>query len=494
MSATLVKTRYGKVEGIKDGTVYIWKGIPYAAPPINSLRFRAPQEPEPWGGVLETKKFGPAALQLEREAMVFLGDSPTHRSEDCLYLNIWSPRADDRRRPVMVWIHGGSFISGSGSSFLYDGKSFAEQGDVVVVTINYRLGVFGFLHLDGVGGGEYSASGNCGLLDQAVALKWVNENIEAFGGDPNNVTIFGESAGSVCVGCLLTLPSAKGLFSKAILQSGTPKSSKTTETATKVAEQVLSALQVRKDELFKLENIPAETILDITEDLPTRIFGPVSDGVTLPKNIQKVFCEGFAKDIPILIGTTAEEWRLFTHFDPNWEYVNEKNLIETLGHVFGRQWPEISRYFLGEGSISKAIFEDIMTFAVFTFPSIYLSECQVKNGAPVWMYRFDYPSAALGGNYKAFHALEIPFVWNIVKNKDTERITGNAPDCHQLAHQMHQAWIAFAHHGDPNTTELPHWPKYDLEDRSTMLFNVKSEVVKDPNGQWRSIWENTSPQ
>lgn len=492
MTVTLAATRYGKVEGIRDGNVSVWKGIPYAAPPINSLRFRAPQEPEPWEGIREAKKFGPAAMQFERETMMFLGDSPTIKSEDCLYLNIWSPGADRKRRPVMVWIHGGSFMYGSGSSNLYDGKSFADKGNVVVVTINYRLGVFGFLHLGEIGGAEYSASGNCGLLDQAAALRWVYENIEAFGGDPNNITIFGESAGSVSVGSLLTMPIVKGLFNKAILQSGTAKHTLTSETATNVAEQILSILQVGKNELSRLNSIPAETILKATAALPPRIFGPVRDGNILPKNLEKVLFEGFAKDIPILIGTTADEWKLFTYFDPLWEQLNGNKIREVFELSFSSFLEEVSQYLLKEENLNKDLYEDMMTFDVFTFPSIFLSECQVKHGAPVWMYRFDYLSPALGGSLKAFHALEIPFVWNTITNHETEKLTGNAPERYQLANQMHQAWIAFAHHGDPNTSELPKWPTYNVNNRSTMLFNIKNEVVEDPNSQWRLIWEKAT--
>lgn len=489
MTNTLVSTRYGKVEGVREGNISIWKGIPYAAPPLNSLRFQAPQRPEPWEGVREAKEFGPAALQIERETMKFLGDSPTNKSEDCLYLNVWSPAADHKKRPVMVWIHGGSFMYGSGSSGMYDGKSFAEQGDVVVVTVNYRLGVFGFLHLAEIGGEEYGVSGNCGLLDQAAALKWVNENIEAFGGDPNNVTIFGESAGSVSVGSLLTMANAKGLFNKAILQSGTAMHAKPTETANATAEELLSILQIGGDELHKLNSLPAETILEATETIPGRAFGAVKDGITLPKDTDKAFYEGIAKDIPILIGTTADEWRFFTYFSPEWKLVNETNLLETFEQSLNPLWPELSQYFLKEGELTKELYLDMMTFHGFTIPAINLSEYQVKNDAPVWMYRFDFQSPVLNGELKAFHALEIPFAWNTITNKETERLTGDAPERYQLANQMHQAWIAFAHNSDPNTPELPNWSKYDLENRSTMLFNIKSEIMEDPNRPWRLIWE-----
>ncbi|WP_223813704.1 carboxylesterase/lipase family protein [Geobacillus zalihae] len=308
MHNLVVATRYGQVEGTREGNVSVWRGIPYAAPPIGSLRFRAPQKPIPWKGVRPAKHFGPAAMQNERETMKFLNDCPSYKSEDCLYLNIWSPGADGQKRPVMVWIHGGSFAYGSGSSPMYDGASFAELGNVVIVTINYRLGVFGFLHLADIGGESYMESGNCGLLDQVAALRWVQENIEAFGGDPDNITIFGESAGAVSVSTLLTMPAAKGLFHKAIMQSGTTKHTRTTEVATQVTEQLLSFLDVRPSELSRLERVSADDLLKATELLHPRVFGPVRDGNILSENTEQVIKNGFSRDIPILIGTNRDEW------------------------------------------------------------------------------------------------------------------------------------------------------------------------------------------
>ncbi|MEL7564833.1 MAG: carboxylesterase/lipase family protein [Dehalobacterium sp.] len=489
MSAILAKTRFGMVEGIREGEVSVWKGIPYAAPPINSLRFRPPQEPESWAGVREAKEFGPASLQGESPSMKFLGDSPVNKNEDCLYLNIWSPGPDNKRRPVMVWIHGGSFMYGSGSSRLYDGKSFAEQGDVVVVTLNYRLGVFGFLHLSDIGGEAYRGSGNCGLLDQVAALKWVKDNIEAFGGDPNNVTIFGESAGAVSVGNLLSMSIEKGLFHKAILQSGTARSKVTIETANKMTEQLLSQVQVDKQSLLELETIPAEKILKAIEIFPRRAFGPVGDGVIIAKHPEKVLYEGFAKDIPVLVGTNADENRLFTYFDPAWRQMDESEIKTFFERTFDSSWTNISHYVAKEEALNQTSYEDAMTHYVFTYPAIYFSEGQAKHGAPVWMYRFDYASKALGGESKAFHGLEIPFVWNTLLNQETEEITGKDPDRYKLAKLMHRAWIAFAHHGDPNIPELTNWPKYDPENRATMLFNTNNEVVNDPNGQKRLSWE-----
>lgn len=490
--STIITTQYGKVEGKREGEIYVWKGIPYAASPTNHLRFCPPQPPKSWDGIREAKNFAPGALQPQREVMKFLGDSPSSTSEDCLYLNVWSPGVDKKNRPVLVWIHGGSFIAGSGSSNLYDGASFAEQGDLVVVTINYRLGIFGFLHLGELGDEKYVGSGNCGLLDQVAALKWVNENIEFFGGDPNRVTIFGESAGALSVGTILSMPSAKGLFNQAILQSGAARHRLNTEKATKVTEKLLSELQIEKDELYKLDSIPAETLLRASTTIPLLSLGPVVDGISVPIDPETALSEGAAKDIPILIGTTLDEWRLFTFFDDRWKQMDENGLLEVFEQSFGLLWPKISDGLLESGELNQTLYEKAMTDYIFTYPAIYLSECQVKQDTPVWMYRFDYQSTAFDGKLKSFHALEIPFVWNTIRKTETERLTGNAPERLKLANQMHQAWIAFAHNGNPNTPELPEWPKYELENRPTMLFNVENEIANDPSTQQRLFWENAT--
>ncbi|WP_251551217.1 carboxylesterase/lipase family protein [Neobacillus muris] len=489
MSETLVKTRFGVVEGIREGEVYSWRGIPYAAPPIHSLRFRPPQELEIWAGVRDAKEFAPAAVQSESPAMRFLGDAPVNKHEDCLYLNIWSPGADDKRRPVMVWIHGGSFMYGSGSSHMYDGKSFAQRGDVVVVTLNYRLGVFGFLHLTDVAGEAYRGSGNCGLLDQMAALLWVKENIEAFGGDPENITIFGESAGAVSVGNLLSMPMAKGLFHKAILQSGTARCKVTREKANEMTEQLLAELQVDPEDLSTLEKIPAETILKAIKIFPRTAFGPVGDGIILSGQPEKVLEEGNACDIPVLVGTNKDESLLFTHFDPMWAHIDQSKLKPIFELSFAPFWQNVSKYVIQENELDQTLYEEAMTHYVFTYPAISFSESQAKHGAPVWMYRFDYESPVFAGALKAFHALEIPFVWNTLDYPETEKMTGNDPHRCQLAEQMHHAWIAFARHGDPNTPELPEWPKYELENRATMVFNTKTEVVHDLDRQNRLNWE-----
>ena len=492
MSDLVVGTRYGLVEGTREGNVCVWRGIPYAAPPVGSLRFRAPQEPIPWKGVRPARHFGPAAMQRERETMKFLNDCPSYKSEDCLYLNIWSPGADGRKRPVMVWIHGGSFTYGSGSSPMYDGASFAEKGDLVVVTFNYRLGVFGFLDLSAFGGDAWAESGNCGMLDQVAALRWVRDNIEAFGGDPGNVTIFGESAGSVSVSTLLAMPDARGLFRQAIMQSGTARHTRTKEVAAQVTEQLLSALGVEPHEVSRLQSMSADELLKGTEVFQTRVFGPVRDGRIVPEDPEAAIRDGSAKEIPVMIGSNLDEWRWFTHFDPWWQEMKDDRLEEAFALSFGALWPGLSEGVLKERSLDTDLYHDMMTFEVFTYPSIALSEWQVRHGAPVWMYRFDCPSPTLDGRPRAYHALEIPYVWNTIGKEGMERITGDAPDRFELADRMHRAWIAFARSGDPNIPGLPEWPPYDLSRRATMIFNRRSEVAEDPDGAWREIWARAS--
>lgn len=489
MSNTIVKSVYGKLQGVQIDGVFAWKGIPYAKPPVGPLRFRAPERPDSWEGIRDASSFAPVAPQPQSEIMEFFGNDVSNMSEDCLYLNVWSPGADDKRRPVMVWIHGGAFVAGSGSSQWYDGASFASQGDVVVVTINYRLGVLGFLHLGEIGGEEYATSGNCGILDQVAALHWVQENIAAFGGDPNNVTIFGESAGAMSVGVLLGMPSAQGLFQKAILQSGAAANVHSSSTATKVASGLLAALKVEPENLFKLEEMPVENLIQASQLLPMMSLGPVVDGVSLPKHPQQAAAEGLAQEVAVLIGTNKDEYNIFSVFDPEWNVADDAKVAALFEKTFGPLVPVISKHF--DSPLNQELFNKLMTISIFTHPAQMLAELQAKHGAPVWMYRFDWETPVFGGVLKATHALEIPFVWNTLDKPNTENFTGSSPERQAVANQMHQAWINFARNGNPNTEDLPEWPTYDASNRSTMIFNLESEVVNDPNREERLKYEHT---
>ncbi len=490
MTYQLVETRYGQVQGERIGNVSVWRGIPYAKPPIGPRRFRAPEPLESWEGILDATQFGPISPQPEQEIMTFLGTQLENMSEDCLYLNVWSPAADGRRRPVMVWIHGGAFISGSGSSPSYNGATFSENGDVVVVTLNYRLGALGFLHLGELAGKDYATSGNNGILDQILALKWVQENIEAFGGDPERVTIFGESAGAMSVATLLATPATKGLFQQAILESGAAANVVSATKATENATKVLQAMTVDPTNLSELETLSVEQIVQASTAVPPMQLVPVIDGIILPKSPQALLEEGAARDIPILIGTNKDEYRLFTCFDPRFQQPTEEALQSLYQQTFGPMWDQFGPLFLGDRSLSVELYDQLMTQVVFNGPATQFAQIQLQHGSPVWMYRFDWESPVLNGVLKSCHALEIPFVWHTIRQPGTDKLVGNASELDDLADQLHQAWIAFAHHGDPNTSGLPEWKPYTLNERATFLFNVESRLVEDPNQAMRLGWEN----
>jgi len=419
-------------------------------------------------------------------------------SEDCLTLNIWSPGADEQRRPVLVWIHGGGWLIGSGR--LHDGTSLARLGDVVVVTLNYRLGPFGFLHLAELGGAEYAASGNCGLLDQVAALQWVQDNIAAFGGDPQRVTVFGESAGAMSISTLLALPAAHGLFQQAILQSGTVGPIRSSTEATTLARTFLKILDVRPEALSPLEHLPAEQLVEAASALPDWQgttgagdmihFAPVIDGVILPQPPLQAIASGVAKHIPMIIGTTKDECLFYPFADPTWREADDETLIRRVKQQVGAAWPSVAPFYLGNQSDGQPLLKrllSLLTFDQFTFPAIQLAEAQARQGAPVWVYRFDWHSPLFGG---AAHTLDRIFVWNLAENPTTQQMTGDAPERVQLAQHMLRAWIAFARSGDPTIPEIPTWPRYDLEQRATMIFDRESTIQNDPNARARQIWAN----
>jgi para-nitrobenzyl esterase len=492
MSNTIVESTYGKLQGEKIDGVFAWKGIPYAKPPVGSRRFRAPERPDSWEGIRDATLFSPVAPQPQREIMEFFGNDISNMSEDCLYLNVWSKGADNKKRPVMVWIHGGAFVCGSGSSSWYDGASFAAQGDVVVVTINYRLGILGFLHLGEIAGEEYATSGNCGIQDQVAALHWVQENIAAFGGGPNNVTIFGESAGAMSIGVLLGFPSAQGLFHKAILQSGAAANVHPSAKATNIAGHLLAALQVEPANLSKLEELPVEQLIQASDLVPSMSLGPVIDGISLPRHPEEAIADGSAKNVSILIGTNKDEYNIFSAFDPEWKNADVTKVTKLFEKTFGPLVPLISSYLGGNQPLSQELYNKLLTISIFTYPAQKLTELQLKQGAPVWMYRFDWETPVFGGALKSTHALEIPFVFNTLNTPNTENFTGSSPERQLLANQMHQAWINFARKSNPNTENLPEWPMYNLNERSTMIFNLESTVENDPNRQERITWEQAT--
>lgn len=483
MTEAVVQTIYRQVKGEKADGVTVWKGIPYA----KASRFQPPQKPDGWEGVYEAAHFGASAMQPQSEVMGFLGAAIKEEDMDeaCHFLNIWSPAADAKKRPVMVWIHGGAFLNGAGSTPSYNGASFAASHDVVVVTINYRLGVFGFLHLGDIEE-RYAGSGNCGLLDQIAALEWVKENIEGFGGDPDNITVFGESAGAMSVGILLTLPHANTLFQKAILQSGAARNVLSPIVAEQVSKGILANLEISTGDLSKLEELSAAELLDASKHVPPMMLGPVLDGIVIQESPEAAIAKGVCKDIAVLIGTNKDEYNLYSIFDTSLDQLDEEGIKQRLEHVLPGKWPHIASQ-LQHHTFNKELVEQMMTFDIFTAPAIYLAQEQVRQGGQVWMYRFDWETPILGGGLKSCHALEIPFVWNAL-GRGAEFLLGSDPD-KKLAERMHKAWAAFAKHGDPNIEELPIWPAYHAKNRETMLFNQECTMVNDPERELRVIWE-----
>ncbi|MBX5436106.1 MAG: carboxylesterase/lipase family protein [Alicyclobacillaceae bacterium] len=492
MANTVVETKYGKLAGtIVDG-VHVWKGVPYAKPPVGALRFRPPEAPEPWSGVREATSFGPISVQPPDHIIgQSFRDLHFTQSEDCLYLNIWSPSPAGDKRPVLVWIHGGAYLTGSGAIPWYDGAAFARNGNVVVVTINYRLGPLGFLDVSEVFGDEYKGSGNLGLLDQVQALRWVRENIAQFGGDPNRVTIFGESAGAGSVGTLLATPAASGLFHQAIMESGSGATGvRTPEMAADITRRFLSALGLDSSQADALRSLPAEQLVAATAQLgPGLPFGPVVDGQVLPKHPMQALADGVARHIPVLTGVNLDEANIFNVADPFWTSPDEEQARARVKMMTGAS-DSLIDFYLGRAS-GNTLFEKLMpllSYSMFVNGMQQTADTQAQLGAPVWVYRFDWKSPAYDGRLGACHVLEIPFVFHTLDQPGAAFFTGDDPARTQLADQMHRAWIAFAWHANPQHEGIPEWPQYNTDTRPVLVFDRRTHLELDPFAAERAAW------
>jgi para-nitrobenzyl esterase len=492
---TIAATRSGKIEGFERDGVLVFRGIPFAAPPIGPRRFLPPAREEAWDGVRDATKFSAESAQADLPVARLLGSSGAGSSEDGLYLNVWTPACDDARRPVMVWIHGGAYVFGSGAVPWYDGTHFAQHGDVVVVTINYRLGPLGFLHLADEFGAALAGSGNAGILDQVAALEWVRESIAGFGGDPGNVTIFGESAGANSVGTLLGVPAARGLFDKAIAQSGAGAWISTRERAAKVAQRTLDVLEVRPDGIEALQALPVEQILAAQPDISDEADGgiaalawqPVVDDAVLTQLPIDAVAAGHAAGVHLMTGTNQHEMTLFQILDAELANLDDDGIVSRLAHVLADPRALLTEYrAVNPEATVRDLWLDITTDGVFRLPAIRLAQAQAAHG-PVWMYRFLWETPVFGGMLKSTHALEIPFVFDTLDRGGVDRLTGDGPERAAIATAMHGAWIAFARNGDPG------WPAYEAPRRATMQFDDpdsgRAGVVDDPDARLRLAWE-----
>lgn len=489
---SIAATRSGKVEGTEIDGVLVFKGIPYAAAPDGPRRWLAPDREEPWDGVRPTTEFSAVSAQGTFGMNALMGAAEPVKSEDSLYLNVWTPACDDKRRPVMVWIHGGAFLFGSGDTPWYDGTRLCANGDVVVVTINYRLGPFGYLHLADLFGAEFEGSGNAAVLDQVAALEWVRDSIAAFGGDPGNVTIFGESAGAGSVGTLLGTPRACGLFHRAIAQSGAASWWSSRERANGVTERFVELLGVRPGDVDALREVPVQHLIDSTAqmgslDVGGLSFQPVVDGTVLPRPPLDAIAAGDAAGVTLLTGTNRHEMTLFNLLDPAFAQVDDAQTAVRLE----RFTPDAKQIVAGyrsrrPGVSGPELWTDVASDAVFRMPAIWMAEAQSRH-APVWMYLFTWESPAFGGVLRSTHALEIAFAFDNL-DKGTEMFTGTGSERQSIADVMHPAWLAFAQTGDPGHPGLPDWPRYELPRRPTMRLDTTCEVLDDPLGSDRQAW------
>lgn len=502
----IVETKEGRLQGVEETAsslegsgLTVFRGVPFAKPPVGTRRFRPPQPAEPWTGVRVCDTFGFVAPQPQGQAMAGQG-TPEEQNEDCLYLNVWTPACDDAARPVMVWIHGGAFVTGSGSGAFYRGHHLASRGDVVVVTINYRLGALGFLAHPDLLDEETGSSGNWGLLDQVAALQWVQANVHLFGGDPTNVTIFGESAGSMSVSCLVGSPLAQGLFRRAIAQSGGPNGVPMT-TATKAAEQLCElagvdgVLALRDLDVADLLAAQTKLQLAAAESGSGMALAPTIDGGLLPEHPLKAIEGGVAEGKELLVGTNLDEMKLWVVGNRRLTSGDEAFILRRLEKTFGPDAADAleaykaARADRGDDLSPIELWTAIESDRVFRLPSLRMCEAQSANGTAVYDYLFTWKSPALGGLLASCHALEIPFVFGTLTTPGVERFTGEGPEALALSEKMQDAWLAFAKTGNPSTEGLGEWPAYDSTRRATMVLDADTRVEDAPLEAERAYWD-----
>lgn len=488
-AAPVVRTRHGPVRGETRDGVHSFLGVRYGAPVGRGARFRPARPPRPWREPVVATAYGPACAQSDPA-----GPAPAEReSEDCLTLNVWTPGlGDGRKRPVMVWLHGGGLWRLSAAGPAQAGDQLARHHDAVMVSPNHRLGVFGFLHLEAFDR-RFAGSAHVGMLDLVLALQWVRDNIAAFGGDPDNVTIFGQSGGGQKVSLLMAMPAAQGLYHKAIIQSGPAPVTLEPAYATDLARRLLRYLGIAEGEAARIEDVPTQDILTAYYKIFHEIggfgtmgviqdFAPVVDGRILP---QQPFWNGpppAARGIPLMIGTTRTEMTQYKlQSDPDFWKSDFDGIAQGLRPIFGDDTAALIAHYR-EAHPAMTPWE---VFAAITadWPTRFFSQrialAQAQQ-APVWFYRTDWQTVAHDGLWMAPHAIDIPFVLDTVGREESPEKQRNEQQ--RMADQMSAAWVAFARNGDPANPRLPQWPRFEPEQRQTMLFNLTSKVVADPDG------------
>lgn len=505
-SDVVVVTASGKLVGSTRGAHAVFRGIPFAKPPVGRLRFRAPEPVEPWTGVRSAKEFGPSSLQGLVFAPGVSAEGPV--SEDCLYLNVYTPRADGQQRAVMFFIHGGAFTVGTAATPLYDGAKLAEEHDVVVVTTNYRVGALGYLSL-GEAGARWGAVDNCGQHDQIAALRWVRDNIASFGGDPGNVTIFGESAGGTAVCLLLATPSARGLFHRAISQSSVGALKlRTSEQVAPFTSAYLSALELTEASSESLLQLPAEQLMRAQAAVESKLsgwphFSPCLDQPLFGgQHPQDLIAGGQGSDVPLLIGTNRDEWNLFAlNSLPEWTKHMED--AEATSRI-ARKLPEakagaaaalveayrVSRRERGLAHGNRALLRALEGDLRFRIPSLRFADLYRERVPETYLYLFTYESPALRGELGACHALELPFVFGTYDGPNQERFAGQGDTVVELSRTIRESWTNFAKTGNPTSSRVASWPQYEPTRRATLELSAEVQVVDDAYGSERKAWDD----
>ncbi len=506
-STVLVSTPYGDVLGYPVAAdaspILAWRGIPYATPPVGKLRFRAPRPLQPWSGVLDGLEFGAMAPQ-GRDSPVPI-DPSLSISEDCLTLNVWAPRPDAELRPVLVWIHGGAYSLGSSAQRVYDGRNLSENGDVVVVTINFRLGPFGFLDLSSFSTDEHTFETNLGLRDQIAALQWVRECISAFGGDPDQVTVFGESSGGASVTTLMTSPKAEGLFQRAIVQSAPATSVYGPDRGAAVASRFLELVGVDREdigELFDMHFTRLVTAGDtLCYEIPTTVPGtlglsPVVDGDTVPRYPVAAFQKGLSHKIPLIIGTNHDEPSIFRFMKSPLMPITSDTVSEMF-RAIAHDHADLPAYRVAEIMAAypdrdkPAGAQAISRDAGFLMPSVWIADGHSRH-SPTWMYRFDHATPMLkAARVGAGHATELPYVFGNfgTLSRDPTFWLGGRKPAMAVSARMQRRWLAFARYGVPAALDASkHWAPYTEQARWTLVIDASDTLVDDPDGEMRAAW------
>lgn len=503
--APQVETQYGTIAGERRGNHDAFRGIPYAKPPLGKLRFRAPEPPEPWAGVRDATQFGASAPQGGAFAPGVVPEGV--QAEDSLFVNVFTPRADQGKRPVMVWVHGGAFTVGSSSLPIYDGGPLAELFDVVVVTFNYRLGALGFLAV-GEAGARLGAVENRGLHDQLAALGWVRTNIERFGGDPDNVTVFGESAGGASVGLLVAMPCARGLFRRAIVQSGSDTLTDLPEAEARgfTRHALLKTLDLGEHQLERLEQLPLDAFMRAQASVESNWAGfphfvPVRDSALLPDDPRALLASGRASDVPLIIGTNRDEWNLFALMTmADWARpLTEHDAIAAVAHVLPRDAHDAapalldayrrSRRERGLMHDNRALLRAILGDRRFRMPCVRFAEQHLTRQPETFVYLFCYASPVFNGLLGACHALELPFVFGTTDSPRQDRFIGTGPEIPGLSRTMMEYWTSFARSGEPSAASVGPWARYAPDRRLTLELAATSQMVSDAFGEERRAWD-----